>query len=670
MGSLRAAAGFRLGPYELGERLGAGGMAEVYVARRGGPHGFHKRFAVKRILPQLARDPRFVAMFCDEARICAALTHPNIVQIVDFGEHDGELFMAMEYVDGVSCAKLLRTVAARGQQFPLGAALFITHEVLRALGFAHEARDESDRPLGIVHRDVSPGNTLIGRAGEVKLADFGIVRSAFIDRRTNPGELKGKLGYMSPEQVIGGDVDARSDTFAAGIVLAEMLLARPLFPGRNELDILTRIYEADLRVLERHAAGLHPDVVAVLRRSMARDPDARFQSAHDFADALRSIAGAARIPISDTELVPWLASLGILPSQSGIREAPSGGLPDLSFRPQSIPRPAPVALEQPAVVRMPAVTTPEYHVLAAGKVRGPLGLAHLAEQIATGHIDPSALVSEDGVLFQPLREVEELARLCQRRAFSFGEPPESEPEWRHPLERARLPALMFTLIRRKASGLLRARDGLREKRVYFADGWPCFVCSTEKDELTGARLVSAGLVSETDVERALALACDRGQRRLGEVLVQHAVLRPTALLRALVEQLEARFSTLFGWTDGTLAFHPGEQSGEEAIALPRPAGALVAEAVRAHYSELELARLLAPLAARPIARGPLPPVELGLTAGEQRALSRAPGSVSLTDLVNRLESRGSAQRADVQRGVLLGLSAGMLVMPGWPVPIA
>ena len=126
----------------------------MYVARRTGPRGFQKKLAIKRILPQLARDSRFVAMFCDEARICAALSHPNIVQVVDFGEHDGQLFMAMEYIEGVSCARLLRAVAARGKRFPIGGALFVAHEVLRGLRFAHEARDERGRALGIVHRDV------------------------------------------------------------------------------------------------------------------------------------------------------------------------------------------------------------------------------------------------------------------------------------------------------------------------------------------------------------------------------------------------------------------------------------------------------------------------------------------------------------------------------------
>src|SRR6478752_9817985 len=159
----------QLGEYLLLDRIGVGGMAEVFLAERSGPHGFAKRVALKRILPGLAADARFSEMFCDEARVCAALSHPNIVQVLDFGESNGELFMAMEFVDGVSLARLLRTVSARRERFPPAVALHIAHEVLRGLAFAHQARDEHGRPLGIVHRDVSPGNVLIGRAGDVKM---------------------------------------------------------------------------------------------------------------------------------------------------------------------------------------------------------------------------------------------------------------------------------------------------------------------------------------------------------------------------------------------------------------------------------------------------------------------------------------------------------------------
>jgi serine/threonine protein kinase len=309
-----------LGPYELGERLGLGGMAEVFVAYRAGPHGFAKKVALKRILPELAQDARFVAMFCDEARISAPLCHPNIVQVIDFGESHGELFMAMEYVEGVSLAKLLRYVSGRRERFPLGAALFIAHEVLSGLSFAHEACDENGNPLSIVHRDVSPGNVLIGRAGDVKLADFGIVRSAYVDRRTYPGELKGKVGYMSPEQVMGVEVDPRSDLFTVGIILSEMLIARPLFSGQNEFDILTKIYEADLSALERYGADLSPALRDLLRQALAKAPGDRFASARDFADALRELAQQAHISLDDSELVPWLSALGVLPSRSGTHE--------------------------------------------------------------------------------------------------------------------------------------------------------------------------------------------------------------------------------------------------------------------------------------------------------------------------------------------------------------
>src|SRR5688572_30302465 len=278
-----------LGPYELGERLGLGGMAEVFVAYRAGPHGFAKKVALKRILPELAQDARFVAMFCDEARISAPLCHPNIVQVIDFGESQGELFMAMEYVEGVSLAKLLRYVSGRRERFPLGAALFIAHEVLSGLAFAHEACDENGNPLGIVHRDVSPGNVLIGRAGDVKLGDFGILLSAFVDRRTYPGELKGKIGYMSPEQAMGSPVDARSDLFAVGIVLAEMLLARPLFSGKNEFEILSKIYEADLSAIDRYGHGIPAEVLDIARTALSRQAQDRFASAASFAIAIQSV---------------------------------------------------------------------------------------------------------------------------------------------------------------------------------------------------------------------------------------------------------------------------------------------------------------------------------------------------------------------------------------------
>jgi len=286
-----------LGPYELLQRIATGGMAEVYLARRAGPHGFQKVVAVKRILPQLAQDADFFAMFVDEARVCARLAHPNIVQVFDFGEHDGELYMAMEFVDGTTAARLVRAAAGRGEEVPLEAALYIALGVLRGLDYAHNARDDDGKPLDLVHRDVSPGNVLIDRSGAVKLTDFGIARAAEIERRTDAGQLKGKLGYMSPEQVVGRELDARSDLFTVGIALAELVMLRPLFSGPSEIDVLMRIRDADLGVLDRAGSRVPEDVRAVLFRALARDRALRYPSAAAFAEALEEILRRRRLQV-------------------------------------------------------------------------------------------------------------------------------------------------------------------------------------------------------------------------------------------------------------------------------------------------------------------------------------------------------------------------------------
>src|SRR5260221_13500866 len=317
MGLVRAAAGSTIGTYVLERKLGEGGMAEVYLASRSGPRGFTKRVAIKRILPELSEDSQLIQMFCDEARVAATLSHPNIAQAIEFGEHDGEFFIVMGYVDGVSCAAMLRTAAQRGETVPAGAALYVAHEILLALAFAHEAVDEIGRPLGIVHRDVSPSNVLVSRIGTVKLIDFGITRSLLAERRTVPGELKGKLRYMSPEQILGAEVDARSDLFAVGIVLTEMLAGRALFSGKSDLEILTRISRGELGLVRE--GGIDSDLAEVLEVALAHRPPNRYQTAREFACAIDDLAHTRAIRLDDRCIVPYLHALGVLSSSSGTR---------------------------------------------------------------------------------------------------------------------------------------------------------------------------------------------------------------------------------------------------------------------------------------------------------------------------------------------------------------
>ena len=256
-------------------------------------------------------------MFVDEARVCARLAHPNIVQVFDFGEHDGELYMAMEFVDGTTAARLVRAAASRGEEVPLEAALYIALSVLRGLDYAHNARDDEGKPLDLVHRDVSPGNVLIDRSGAVKLTDFGIARAAEIERRTDAGQLKGKLGYMSPEQVVGRELDARSDLFTVGIVLAELVMLRPLFSGPSEIDVLMRIRDADLGVLDRAGSRVPDDVRAVLFRALARDRALRYPTAAAFAEGIEEILRRRRLQVGPAKLAAWVERLGLVPSTEG-----------------------------------------------------------------------------------------------------------------------------------------------------------------------------------------------------------------------------------------------------------------------------------------------------------------------------------------------------------------
>jgi serine/threonine-protein kinase len=658
----------RLGPYILRERLGVGGMAEVFAADRVGPHGFSKRVAIKRILPQLARDMRFVAMFCDEARISAALCHPNIVQVMDFGDCDGDLFMAMEFVDGVSAARLLRAVAARKREVPLDVALYVICEVLRALSYAHEACDADGSPLGIVHRDVSPGNVLLGRRGEVKLTDFGIVRSAFVDRRTYPGELKGKMGYMSPEQVLGRDVDARSDLFTVGIILAELLLARPLFRGRDEMEILTCIHRADLKGLDRMRRSVPAELDAVLRRVLARDVSARFDSARDFLLALEAVAGAEHLDLRQRGLARFVSDLGILPERSkqasGVVRMPADSTPR-----ESTTRRRKAAAER-GVTPVPLPETParlrKLELLQHGDGAGRVEVAELARLVGLGLAGSGATVQvEDGATPVP---VAELVTAAQRDAYRFGE----ALEGLSPFSRFDLPTLLYRLALDGETGLLVARQPPLERRVYFASGVPVFATSNLGAELLGARLVAGGVVDAESIERAVAVGVDR-RRHLGEILLSYGFLRPSLLLRALIEQLEERYFGLGSMPGAELVFVPGRMPGEHLPRQPQEGLAFVTRLIRASFRAGELRAFFEACGGERLGSGPgcfVDPMRLGLTQAERRALELSTFARRWTDVVADLEAERLANREETLTALFVGLSLGILTLEGWRPQVA
>jgi eukaryotic-like serine/threonine-protein kinase len=678
MALLRANAEVRVGQYLLGERLGAGGMAEVFIAHgaEGGIAG--RRFAIKRILPQLAKDPRFVAMFCDEGRICSALQHPNIVRVVDFGEQDGDLFMAMEYVDGISCARLLRAIAARGRHVPVPVACFMAREVLEALAFAHEAKDEQGRPLRIVHRDVSPGNILVSKRGEVKLGDFGIVRSEFIARRTYPGELKGKIGYMSPEQVVGADVDPRSDLFAIGIVLAELLLTRPLFPGKSEMEVLTRIYEADLRVLDHHAEALPPRLVELLRWTLKRRVQERPKTARELASALDDFLHTQSSVVDSAGLVAWLMAEELLSAQSGVRAATPSPEAQRAARPPSSARMA----TSDASSLTPRSTLPVkgrprtlYRVrLPNGEVLGPMGPVELVDGFATRRFSLDVVVVKNEERPRPARVLGELRSIVAVEDW-IDQVMASRHLVRVGLDRTRLPSFLYGIVQRNETGVLLLKDGSRRLAITFSDGAPVGAMSSDRDLLLGARLLEEGLLDTERLSSAMEMLVEApslptlGSGRLGDLLIDQRWIEPSELLRVLVAQLESRFLGLGKWEAGEVCFVSGNEYVRGQLKTVTQPLHLVTRAIRQGFPGRELARILSSLGDNPIAQNPCAasqPEDLGLLADEVEALARVIGTRSLGRFLAESVARQGPKPDDILRAVFVGMSAGVLVSPGWP----
>ncbi|MCK6525463.1 serine/threonine protein kinase, partial [Myxococcota bacterium] len=277
------------GRYTLHERLGAGGMAEVW--RGSLTHGgVEKRLVIKRILRGLSADPAFLAMFVDEARIASLLHHPNIVQLYDLGEVDGEWYLAMEHVPGLNLNRALHSLSSRRRRLAPEVVAYIGVEVARGLDAAHRLVDHDGRALNVVHRDICPANLLLSTQGDVKIVDFGVARSAANTYTTQGAGLKGHVAYMSPEQALGARLDGRSDLFALGVVLWEALAGQRLFKADTGLQTLERVRDADVPPLPEGAAP--PELEAVVRRALAREPEDRFADARAMQLALTPLVGA------------------------------------------------------------------------------------------------------------------------------------------------------------------------------------------------------------------------------------------------------------------------------------------------------------------------------------------------------------------------------------------
>jgi serine/threonine protein kinase len=378
---------FRRGRYELHGEIASGGMATVYYGRLAGALGFTRTVAIKRIHPHLAKDPAFVSMFVDEVRLAARVEHPNVVRTLDVAIEDGEAFLVMEHILGEPLSRLIRECRANDEAVPVEVSAGIMAGILHGLHAAHDAKDERGAELHMVHRDVSPQNILLGADGTPRLIDFGVAKGAGRLQTTGEGQIKGKFGYMSPEQLVGDPLDRRSDIYAAGVVLWELLAGRSLVAGENNLAVL----KAALAQRPSPPSTFTPSVSGaldqVVMRALARERDQRFATARQMAAALEAtirVAGTAQL----AEWVKLIAGPNLAARARDVARIESGASASAA--------PGPVSDEEGPATRVTSVSEPRARAeprgratrarvaFAATLTAAALGTAGLA--VTRGHV--------------------------------------------------------------------------------------------------------------------------------------------------------------------------------------------------------------------------------------------------------------------------------------------
>ncbi|HEX3760296.1 MAG TPA: serine/threonine-protein kinase [Kofleriaceae bacterium] len=294
------------GKYYLLERISIGGMAEVFRAKAFGVEGFERLVAVKRILPNIAEDKEFIRMFIEEAKLSVQLNHANIAQIFDLGVVEGSYYIALEHVHGRDLRVLFERCRQLGEAMPIAQACFVAMKVCEGLDYAHNKRDQAGRELALVHRDVSPQNILVSFEGEVKLIDFGIAKAAGIGANIQAPILKGKFGYMSPEQVRGVEIDRRSDVFSCGIVLYELLTGERLFVGESDFDTLEKVRNVEILPPSTYNRRIPDELERIVLKALSKDAEERYPNAIDLHDELQAFVYTAGEFYSRKDLAAWM----------------------------------------------------------------------------------------------------------------------------------------------------------------------------------------------------------------------------------------------------------------------------------------------------------------------------------------------------------------------------
>ncbi len=484
---------------------------------------------------------------------------------------------------------------------------------------------------------------------------------------------------MSPEQVTGRDLDARSDLFTLAILFAELLILRPLFSGGRELDVLLRIRDADLTAIDRSSHRVPDDIRGVLFRALARDPELRFATASAFAEAIEEVVRRRRLQVGPSRLAAFVEKLGLVhgmdveeeTGEETLASVVDGDTTTRRIVRESENPPAPVARPSSPPSEPRDVAPQIYRVkLADGTIRGPLSYPRLVELFATGGAGRSNEVAREHGKFKPAVEFQELARFVNSPAMQWEIDLPLDAIDRGKIDRARLPTRLFHLAVRRDTGALVLRDGAKRKKIFFVAGTPEFVASTDKRELLGEYLIARGQVLRMEVDMALAML-PRFGGRLGDALVGLGVLRPIELFRAIHDQIQERFAEVFTWTGGEIGFARGARSHEETFPLGVDPYEIIARGVRHGYSFEELQATLQPILEEVIEPVLLPPVRIEqfrLPERDAFVLDSIEGKTTIARVMAELTSKGEADPEEVLRAVFLGLCCELVRSPKWVIP--
>lgn len=546
-----------IGPCRLAHRIAVGGMAEVYRALLPQAAGGDRSVVIKRLLPELAKDEARRVMFAEEARLGQRIEHDNVVRVLGQGSDEGVPYLMLEYVFGVDLWRLVRWMESKGRELRPSTSIWIVSELLAGLEAVHGVCDERGVPLHVVHRDVSPSNVFLSVHGDVKLGDLGIARPSLRGLRgTAADRAKGKLGYLSPEQVSGRDVDARGDVFATAVILAELLAGARLFSGATEIAVLLAIRDGDVRVFRSIASRLPEGLADIVLAALERRPEHRTSTAGRFRQQLEPFlvepASQARAELG--QLV--VASLDDLASSS-----------DRGALARTVEKDgAWFARETPPV---DAVEAPTYFVERAGERVAEHRLAELVRALTTGEIKPTDRVSIDGAEPKSVALIPELAGhlpVSARTPTARRRVAVAETGERWDLAQRSTLAVFAELFQTREDGLLLCEDGESRKEVYFEGGVPCFVTSNQPAELFGEALLAQGVIDRAELDLALS-AMARFEGRLGETLVALELVDPVDLVAHLAAHAQARLLRLFEWTRGHAALYRELDRPERAFSL-------------------------------------------------------------------------------------------------------